>query len=366
MTSRQRVEAALRHRTPDRTPVFEYVLLSPVADVLLGHPYAGDPANWDGLVREVGWECAVRRNACDRVDLAWRLGHDMLYVYPHPAPPSQAVSPDQPVHPPPASDDPVERLCLRNERDAQAPAAPDDDTLLVYVYLREEMARRGLDLPVLAPAYLHGVWTDVDLMQCMVLAPEVAHEHFRLATRYALGSVEKYLALGLDQVGVGGDFAGNRPIISPQAYRTFIVPEVRQVVRRVHAAARWTVNASDGNLWSVVEDFLLGCEVDGYLEIDLHAGMDLRRLKTGYGDRVTFYGNLDCGTTLSVGTPADIRRHTLDCLETGLGNGGHILCASNAIIASVSVPNYLAVVQAYREYWGLPALPPAALNVASR
>jgi hypothetical protein len=227
-------------------------------------------------------------------------------------------------------------MCRRNERDAQAPATPDDDTLLVYVYLREEMTRRGLDLPVLAPAYVHGVWTDVDLMQCMVLAPEVAH------------------------------FAGNRPIISPQAYRTFIVPEVRQVVRRVHAAARWTVNASDGNLWPVVEDFLLGCEVDGYLEIDMHAGMDLRRLKTGYGDRVTFYGNLDCGTTLSVGTPADIRQHTLDCLEAGLGNGGHILCASNAIIASVSVPNYLAVVQAYREYWGLPALPPAAFNVASR
>jgi len=36
MTSRERVEAALNHRTPDRTPMFEYVLLSPLADAFLG------------------------------------------------------------------------------------------------------------------------------------------------------------------------------------------------------------------------------------------------------------------------------------------------------------------------------------------
>ena len=36
MSPRQRVEAALRHRRPDRTPIFEYVLLSPPADVFLG------------------------------------------------------------------------------------------------------------------------------------------------------------------------------------------------------------------------------------------------------------------------------------------------------------------------------------------
>ena len=353
MTSRQRIEAALRHQTPDRTPVFEYVLLSPVADAILGHTYAGDPANWDAYVREIGWQRAVRQNACDRLELAVRLGHDMLYVTPNPAPPSHSPLDELT---PMASDDPVEHMRQRNEQDRKAPASPSDDTLLVYVYLQEEMTRRGLDLPILAPAYVHGVWTDVDLMQCMVLAPEVAHEHFRLATRFALGCVEKYLALGLDQIGVGGDFAGNRPIISPQAYRTFIVPEVCRVTRRVHEAGRWAVNASDGNLWPVIDDFLFSCEVDGYLEIDMHAGMDLGRLKACYGDRITFYGNLDCGTTLSLGTSQEVRQHTLECLEAGLGDGGHILCASNAIIASVPLHNYLATVQAYRDYWCLPAL----------
>lgn len=352
MTARERVEAALRHREPDRTPIFEYVLLSPVADQLLGRLYGGDPAHWPLLLAELGWEGAVRRAAADRLDLAALLGHDMLYVYStgsrHPVPPAPMEAP--------LPDDPVERVARRNELAEASAAKPDDDSLYIYACIKEEMARRGMDLPILAPAYAHGVWTDVDLMQTMLLAPEVAHQHFALVTRRALALVESYESLGIEMIGVGGDFAGTRPLISPRAYCEFIMPEVRTVSRRVHQAGAFAVNASDGDLWPVIDDFLLGCEVDGYLEIDLHAGMDLRRLKQAYGNRITFFGNLDPGNTLSFATPEEVKRHTVECLEAGMGNGGHILCASNAITASVPTANYLAVIEAYRAMFGLPIL----------
>ena len=83
MTSRERVEAAFAHRTPDRTPVFEYVLLSPLADQLLGRPYAVG-AGWEQAVFEMGWERAVHQRAVDQLDLAMLLGHDLLYVVPNP------------------------------------------------------------------------------------------------------------------------------------------------------------------------------------------------------------------------------------------------------------------------------------------
>jgi hypothetical protein len=353
MTSRERVQAALAHREPDRTPVFEYVLLAPVADQLLGRAYGGDPSHWPGLLAELGWSQAVRRQALDQLDLALLLGHDLMYVVPN-APPPRPPAPAVPPGPAPtSSDDPVERLALRNAAVAQARGFPEE-TLLVYAVLRAEMARREVDLPILAPAYAHGVWTDVDLMQTMLLAPEIAHRHFALATARSLTRIEKYLALGIDQIGVGGDFSGTRPMISPAAYQAFIVPEVHRLAQRIHAGGGYAVNASDGNLWPVLDDFLFGCGVDAYLEIDLHAGMDLPRLKPICRGRVTLYGNLDCGTTLSFGSPAEVRRHTLDCLEAGAGGGGHILCASNAIVASVPIANYLAVVNAYREFVGLP------------
>jgi hypothetical protein len=367
MTSRERVEAALEHRAPDRTPVFEYVLLSPLADCFLGRRYAADPAHWEIVREEKGWEGAVCQMAIDQLELALRLGHDMLYVIPNPAltpklaperssggkPPSSVRKDGAQERGSDRQGDPVEALHFRNECERLAPP-PGDDVFQVYVFLQEQMRRRGVDLPILAPAYLHGVWTDVDLMQAMLLAPEVAQAHFALATRKAIAFIDRYIELGLHQVGVGGDFSGTRPIISPRLYRKFIVPEVRKVTDRLHAAGLRAVNASDGDLWPVIDDYLIGCGVDGYLEIDLHAGMDLARLKARYGERITFYGNLDCGIELSFGTPEIVRRHTIECLEAGLGNGGHILCASNAITASVPLENYLAAVNAYRYFFNLP------------
>ncbi len=349
MDSRQRVTAALQHHQPDRTPVFEYVLLSPLADVFLGHAYAGDPAHWEAYEQALGWEGAVQQDAHDRLALAELLGHDLIYAIPHPPPERRTTPTPYPIPGP----DPLLNLERRNEWHARYDDSHDAD-YEVYTRMQEDMAAGGPDLPILAPAYTHGVWTDIDLMQAMALDPALAHRHFELATRRALTASERYLQLGIDQVGVGGDFSGTRPLISPRHYREYILPELKKLTGYLHAHGAYAINASDGDLWPVIDDFLLASGVDAYLEIDLHAGMDLGRLKTLYGERVTFYGNLDCGIELSFGTPELVRQHTLDCLQAGWGNGGHILCASNAITASVPLENYLAAVNAYRDFFQLP------------
>ena len=126
---------------------------------------------------------------------------------------------------------------------------------------------------------------------------------------------------------VGGDFAGNRPLISPAAYRCSIAPEVRAVTEAAHAAGMRAVNASDGNLWSVIEDSLDGCGVDGSLEIDAQAGVDLGRLKRRFG---------------------------------GSGDGRlprrAPVLRSDAITASVPPANYRALIDEYRRFFGLPPL----------
>ncbi|MBM4082945.1 MAG: hypothetical protein FJ278_24775, partial [Planctomycetes bacterium] len=282
MTSRERVTAALAHKTPDRTPIFEYVLQPPVADAILGRAYLYGSPRWAEFVRQHGWKAAVQQQATDMVDLAKTLGHDMLYAVPNALLPKPAAKPAPPV---PQPDDPVEAMTERVSRAEANFAPPHDDSFLIYSLVRQKMDRAGLDLPILAPAYGHGVWTDTTLMQVMILDPALARRHFALATRRCLALVRKYVELGVDMIGVGGDFAGNRgPIISPPSYRDFIVPEVRKVSQAIHAARKVAINASDGSLWPVIDDFIVGCEVDGYLEIDLRAGMDLATLKRRLGD----------------------------------------------------------------------------------
>ncbi len=364
MTSRERIVAAFEHKEPDRTPVFEYVLLPPVAEQILDRPfveYLGGMEPWLNQAEEMGFERALRQYARGRVELAAILGHDMLYLSPNPVP-GVAYSYD------PLDElgshfelnergDPVKRLKERNRRvDESMTGDLPRDCYLVYQFVREEMKRRDLDLPILTPAYFHGIWTDADLMQVMVLAPEVAKQHFSLATQRAIKVIDDYIEIGVDMVGIGGDFAGKRLLISPDSYREFIVPEVRTCARRVREASRYSVNATDGDIWLVIEDFLLGCEVDAYLEIDMGAGMDLEKLKARYGDGILLFGNMDCGNVLSFASLEEIRKLTFEILEAGWGRGGHIFTASNAITESVPLTNYMAMVNAYREHFDLPRL----------
>ncbi|MEW5816678.1 MAG: uroporphyrinogen decarboxylase family protein [Spirochaetota bacterium] len=364
MTSRERIEAAFKHIQPDRTPVFEYVLLAPVAEELLGRPfieYLGGTEAWLQYAAGVGFENALRQYARDKIDLAVLLGHDMLCIGPNPVPgevyfydPLEELGNHFELK---AAGDPAARLAERNKKVAESMLGDlPENCYLVYYALREEMKKRDLDLPILAPAYFHGIWTDADLMQAMILEPVVAREHFALATERAMKVIGDYIKIRIDQVGIGGDFAGNRLLISPESYRTFIVPEVRKCARKLKEAGLYSVNATDGNLWPVIDDFLLGCEVDAYLEIDMSAGMDLKKLKKAYGDTILLFGNMDCGKILSFSSPEEIRRITFEILDAGMGNGGHIFTASNAITSSVPLKNYLAMVNAYREYFKLPKL----------
>lgn len=360
MNSRERVDAAFSHREPDRTPLMEYVLAGPVAERILGRhyiDYGTEPERWLRSAAELGFGEALARYVRDRLDLAERLGHDLLYVCPNPLPGrSDYYNPVLEGSAAGGGGDPVEAMKRRNDAVAAGPAVtpPPGESLAVYRLLRAEMDRRGIDLPVIAPAYFHGVWSDTDLMETIALDEEVARTHFRLATERALRLVEAYLGIGIDLIGIGGDFAGVRPIVSPDAYRSFIMPEVRRLADFIRAKGKRSINATDGNLWSVIDDFLIGCGVDGYLEIDMGAGMDLAVLKQQYGNRITFLGNMDCGKVLNFSSADEIARLTGEILRAGWGQGGHVFTASNAIMATIPFGNYRAMVNAYRGYFRLP------------
>ncbi len=44
----------------------------------------------------------------------------------------------------------------------------------------------------------------------------------------------------------------------------------------------------------------------------------------------------------------------MEGLDAGAGEGGHIFSASNAITPGISLENYMAMVNVYREHFSLP------------
>ena len=83
--------------------------------------------------------------------------------------------------------------------------------------------------------------------------------------------------------------------------------------------------------------------IDGWLETDRSAGMDLRRLRERF-PKVTFQGNIR-SQLLHAGTRDEVVRETMDCLETAHELGGVIVGVSNLIMPGTPPENILAMLE---------------------
>ena len=84
--------------------------------------------------------------------------------------------------------------------------------------------------------------------------------------------------------------------------------------------------------------------------IDPIAGMDLQKVKTDYGDRITLKGNVDCSATLSFKTEKETIEETKKCLEIAMPGGGYILSSINSIHSAVKPENYTAMLDTLKKF----------------
>ena len=111
---------------------------------------------------------------------------------------------------------------------------------------------------------------------------------------------------------------------------------------------------SDGNTMPIFED-IVAMGIDGYQAIEPDAGMDIAVLKAKYGEKLCLIGNVDCGNTLTLGSPPQViaeSRHVIDCAAEG---GGFILGSSNSIHDGIKLENFLAMTNTAVKYGKYPS-----------
>ena len=377
LTGRQRALRAFRHIEPDRTPIFEKLIKPPAADVLLGHPCAQTnfPYRMD-LLGRCEWEEIVEREAQDILAKAELLGMDLIPLGPslgrgfgRPKKigeytwqtggtiqrfmPDSEVIESRPVTP--VTVDP-ETQALNQQKAIEAEwKAPQysDEGFAVFRRVKELMKEKGLDMAIFSMAYFVGAATLPPFMlEWFHTHPELIKRHYQKQADSAIVYIRKLVEMGADIIALGGDFASDHgPMISHKHYEEFIAPALKRQSDVCHQLGKPCTNASDGDLWSVLEGFLIWSGVDGYEEIDYAAGMDLARLKREYGS-FTFIGNMDIRHIMTRGSVEDVKRATVECIEKGRGEGGHILMSSNCIHKDVRPECLFALYEAHSEYFG--------------
>lgn len=159
---------------------------------------------------------------------------------------------------------------------------------------------------------------------------------------------------GADIIIETDDYAFNSgPLCSPAIFDELITPRLKKFTDEVHKEGGFLLKHTDGNIMKIMHSFI-AAGVDGLQSLDPIAGMDMGVMKEMYGDKISLWGNIDCGNLLTYGTPSDVRAAVKECILKGAKGGGLVLMSSNSIPHSAKPENYKALLDAAREFGTYP------------
>ena len=147
---------------------------------------------------------------------------------------------------------------------------------------------------------------------------------------------------GVDLVYMADDTCAQRgPLFSLELFRELVVPYMKLYVDRVHAAGKKFFLHTCGSVRKFLP-MIIECGVDLLEPIQIRAaGMDPAGLKRDFGKDICFYGGLDLQRVLCQGTPqtvADEVKRLIDILGDGGGyvfGPGHTYIQPDAPLANI-------------------------------
>jgi len=386
----ERVEKAFAHQAPDRTPLFE--IFSPYHPIhwdICGRTVATDMGlAWDAMAEGITYEELLEASIEAQYEICRFFGLDMVrlngaparrYVRPvktgkttwtldgvkyHLDPKTDLVVLENPAETASYSHRFSEAEIRRQleEWDGSVPEPPEEEEDPVIAGVRKRAEADGVDWVYMGEI---GAGTGVAfyppfLLMWMLEEPDLFRGWIEIQKLRAFAGTRRLVQSGCAVIAMGGDVSCDKgPFISPALYRESILPVIKEHVDLIHQLGARAVYTSDGNHWPIKDELFFASGVDGYKEVDRAAGMTWPRLiQEGVAERICIIGNLDARYTLCCGTPQEVREEVIECLEYGRQTpGGHVLHASHSVHEDVKVENYYAVVEAYREFFGLEKLP---------
>ena len=343
MTSTERVMTALSRKEPDRVPVFE-LGIDPRMVGKLGYRSVVElfeEMDLDAVI--VGLLVSSPEGTPLEVPRASRYVDDWGVTLQY-TDESVAIPVDHPI---------------KSPADVESWAAPPPSFPVEYMRKVDAVVRRYKGKRALlshSRAVFAHSWNLLGMENYMVALIENPNLVERLTRKIITvneGRARQLAEAGLDIVYLGDDYAfKTAPLISPDHFRRFVLPGLSRVVGAIHEAGALCIKHTDGDIWSLM-DMIVGTGVDCLGPLEPGANMDLRRVKSGYGDRIAVMGNVDIDL-LSRGTPEQVAEATLGLLHGVSPGGGHVVSSANTISRSVRAENFRAMVETAQRHGTYP------------
>lgn len=136
--------------------------------------------------------------------------------------------------------------------------------------------------------------------------------------------------------------------LSPAHMRAYVLPTQRRLAAAAHAEGIPVLLHSCGNLTAIMDDLIddVGIDAKHSFEDVITPVTEAKRL---WGHRVCLIGGVDLDPLTRL-SPEEVYRYTLGILEKCAPGGGYILGTGNSVANYVPIPNYLSMLQAWRDW----------------
>lgn len=168
--------------------------------------------------------------------------------------------------------------------------------------------------------------------------------------RLALQMLRQVLAEGYrpDAVLFSSDLCyRNGMLFSPACYRELMLGYHRQIAQVCHEHDMLLILHCDGDVRQFIP-LLIEAGFDCIEPLEARAGNDVRELKPRYGDRISFFGNIDMDV-LATGDRDRIRREVVSKIAAAKPGGGYVHQSDHSVPPTVSFAAYRYWMELARE-----------------
>ena len=179
-----------------------------------------------------------------------------------------------------------------------------------------------------------------ELMMDLVTAQDWVGEMAGTLGDLLIGCLDHCIQLDMKPDGLLfiDDLGCNKGLLfSPDTWRRVFKPTYRKLGAFLRESGISFCLHSCGNCEPLIDDFI-ECGLEVLQPLQVRAGMDVRTLKSKYGDKLTFWGNIDA--TKMSGTADECEAEVRDKITSAKEGGGYIYHSDHSVPPEVTFERY--------------------------
>ncbi|WXG40243.1 MAG: uroporphyrinogen decarboxylase family protein [Candidatus Freyarchaeum deiterrae] len=180
--------------------------------------------------------------------------------------------------------------------------------------------------------------------------PSFVRRHMSKIMEYwiEVGKIE--IDMGVDAIIIADDYAHKSgPFFSPKIFENHILPLLKKEIYVFKKKGVKVIHHSDGYIIPLIPD-LIKAGIDGLHSLEPAAGVDIGQVKKSYGDSLVLVGNIDCGSLLSFGKTEEVKKVVRETITKAAPGGGYIFSSSNSLHRGVKTDNILAMIEEAKKF----------------